>query len=42
MSALVKIYANLIEAGLKTIDQVPEILRADVEAELQRRQQQGA
>lgn len=28
---MVKIYANLIEKGLKTIDDVPENLREEVE-----------
>lgn len=30
MSAMAKIYANLIKAGLKTIDQVPSQLRDEV------------
>lgn len=29
---MAKIYANLIKKGLKTIDDVPENLRAEVEA----------
>lgn len=29
---MAKIYANLIRKGLKTIDDVPERLRAEVEA----------
>jgi len=29
---MAKVYANLIKNGLKTIDQVPEKLRAEVEA----------
>lgn len=29
---MAKVYADLIRKGLKTIDQVPEKLRADVEA----------
>ena len=29
---MAKIYANLIEKGLKTIDDVPEKIRAEVEA----------
>ena len=33
-SAMVKIYANLVRRGLKTLDEVPERLRAEVEAEL--------
>lgn len=33
-SAMVKVYANLIKRGLKTLDDVPEKLRAEVEEEL--------
>ncbi len=33
-SAMVKIYANLVERGLKSLDEVPEKLRAEVEEEL--------
>ena len=33
-SAMVKVYTNLIKRGLKTLDDVPENLRAEVEAEL--------
>lgn len=33
-SAMVKVYTNLIKRGLKTLDEVPEKLRAEVEAEL--------
>ena len=33
-SAMVKVYANLVKRGLKTLDEVPEKLRAEVEAEL--------
>lgn len=29
---MAQVYANLIRKGLKTIDQVPERLRAEVEA----------
>lgn len=29
---MVQVYANLIRKGLKTIEQVPERLRAEVEA----------
>ena len=29
---MIKVYANLIRKGLKTIDEVPERLRAEVEA----------
>ena len=34
-SAMVKVYVNLVKRGLKTIDEVPERLRAEVEAELE-------
>ena len=33
-SAMVKVYVNLVKRGLKTLDEVPERLRAEVEAEL--------
>ena len=33
-SAMVKVYINLIKRGLKTLDDVPEKLRAEVEEEL--------
>ena len=33
-SAMVKVYTNLIKRGLKTLDDVPEKLRAEVEEEL--------
>ena len=33
-SAMVKIYVNLVKRGLKTLDDVPEKLRAEVEEEL--------
>ena len=33
-SAMVNIYANLVKRGLKTLEEVPERLRAEVEAEL--------
>ena len=33
-SAMVKVYVNLIKRGLKTIDDVPKNLRAEVEEEL--------
>ena len=33
-SAMVKVYANLVKRGLKTLEEVPERLRAEVEAEL--------
>ena len=36
---MVNLYADLIEAGLKTIEQVPTRWRADVQAELDRRNQ---
>ena len=32
---MVKVYASLIKRGLKTLDEVPERLRAEVEAELE-------
>lgn len=35
---MVKVYADLVEAGLRTIDQVPSRYRAAVEEELRRRQ----
>ena len=31
---MVKIYVNLIKKGLRTIDDIPEKIRADVQAEL--------
>ena len=34
-SAMVKVYVNLIKRGLKTLEDVPEKLRAEVEAELE-------
>ena len=33
-SAMVKVYVNLVKRGLKTLDEVPERLRTEVEAEL--------
>ena len=33
-SAMVKVYANLVRRGLKTLDEVPERLRTEVETEL--------
>ena len=33
-SAMVKVYVNLIKRGLKTLEDVPEKLRAEVEEEL--------
>ena len=33
-SAMVKVYTSLIKRGLKTLDDVPEKLRAEVEEEL--------
>lgn len=33
-SAMVKIYANLIKRGLKTLDEVPEVIREEVKAAL--------
>jgi hypothetical protein len=35
-SAMVKVYTNLIKRGLKTLDDVPEKIRAEVEEELNR------
>ena len=35
-SAMVKVYTNLIKRGLKTLEDVPEKLRAEVEEELNR------
>ena len=34
-SAMVKVYVNLVKRGLKTLDEVPERLRAEVKAELE-------
>ena len=34
-SAMVKVYVNLLKRGLKTLEEVPERLRAEVEAELE-------
>lgn len=34
-SAMVNVYVNLVKRGLKTLDEVPEKLRAEVEAELE-------
>ena len=34
-SAMVNVYANLVKRGLKTLDEVPEKLRAEVEGELE-------
>ena len=34
-SAMVKVYVNLVKRGLKTLDEVPERIRAEVEAELE-------
>ena len=31
-SAMARVYANLVKRGLKTLDEVPENLRAEVEA----------
>lgn len=33
-SAMVKVYTNLVKRGLKTLEDVPEKLRAEVEEEL--------
>ena len=35
-SAMVKVYTNLVKRGLKTLDDVPEKIRAEVEEELNR------
>ena len=35
-SAMVKVYANLVKRGLKTLEDVPEKIRAEVEEELNR------
>ena len=32
--AMVKVYVNLVKRGLKTLEEVPERIRAEVEAEL--------
>ena len=34
-SAMVKVYVNLVKRGLKALEEVPERLRAEVEAELE-------
>ena len=34
-SAMVNVYANLVKRGLKTLEEVPERLRAEVESELE-------
>ena len=34
-SAMVKVYVNLVKRGLKTLEEVPERLRAEVKAELE-------
>ena len=34
-SAMAKVYVNLVKRGLKTLEEVPERLRAEVEAELE-------
>ena len=34
-SSMVKVYVNLVKRGLKTLEEVPEQLRAEVEAELE-------
>lgn len=33
-SAMVKVYVNLVKRGLKTLEEVPENLRAEVEVDL--------
>lgn len=35
-SAMVKVYVNLVKRGLKTLEDVPEKIRAEVEEELNR------
>ena len=35
-SAMVKVYMNLVKRGLKTLEDVPEKIRAEVEEELNR------
>lgn len=35
-SAMVKVYTNLVKRGLKTLEDVPEKIRAEVEEELNR------
>ena len=37
----VRLYGNLVYLGRKTIEQVPEIYREDVEKEVARRKEQG-
>ena len=37
-----KVYADLIEKGVKTIDDVPSIIRKDVEKELEERQKHNS
>ena len=37
VSGIVRIYADLIEAKQKTLEDVPERIRSEVEAELERR-----
>ena len=34
-NSMVKVYVNLVKRGLKTLEEVPERLRAEVEAELE-------
>ena len=34
-NAMVKVYVNLVKRGLKTLEEVPERLRVEVEAELE-------
>ena len=34
-SAMVKVYVNLVKRGLKTLEEVPDRLRTEVEAELE-------
>ena len=37
-----KVYADLIEKGVKTIDDVPDIIRTEVEKELEERQKHNS
>lgn len=38
---MAKVYADLIEKGLRTIEQVPVSIRKEVEEELKRRGEEG-
>lgn len=39
---MVKVYADLIRKGLKTIDEVPEKIRVEVQAVLDRQRKRNA